>query len=275
MPYLAILRPFNLIFVSLTILFGALFRNSIPFNFRILFAILSASLIAAAGYVINDFFDRQIDRVNRPQRMIPSGQISPKAAYLYAILLFITGIILSYFTINIFCILLAFSNSVILYLYAIKFKKTLIIGNLIVSYSAASCFIYGGLSAGNLTNIIPIALFAFLFTLIREIVKDAEDITGDKKFSVNSIAIKLGKKVALVISLILSLGITLLFGYLKYLNYLSLTTFILSLLLITLPLTLILIYLYSNIDSKTAFSKSSSLLKLDMLILLIIFLIGN
>jgi geranylgeranylglycerol-phosphate geranylgeranyltransferase len=275
MPYLAILRPFNLIFVSLTILFGALFRNSIPFNFRILFAILSASLIAAAGYVINDFFDRQIDRVNRPQRMIPSGQISPKAAYLYAILLFITGIILSYFTINIFCILLAFANSVILYLYAKKFKKTLIIGNLIVSYSAASCFIYGGLSAGNLTNIIPIALFAFLFTLIREIVKDAEDITGDQKFSVNSIAIKLGKKAALVISLILSLGITLLFGYLKYLNYLSLTTFILSLLLITLPLTLILIYLYSNIDSKAAFSKSSSLLKLDMLVLLIIFLIGN
>jgi len=207
--------------------------------------------------------------------MIPSGKIGPRAAYLYAILLFITGCILSYFTANIFCIIMAFANSLILYLYAKKYKKTLLLGNLIVSYSAASCFIYGGLSAGNLSNIIPIALFAFLFTLIREIVKDAEDITGDIKFNVNSIAIKFGKKAALVVSLILSLCITLLFEYLEYLNYLSFRTFILSLLLITIPLLIILIYLYSNIDSKAAFSKSSSLLKLDMLVLLIIFLTGN
>ncbi len=275
MPYLKIVRPVNIIFVSITILFGGLFRNQTSFNLNILFAILSAASITAAGYVINDFFDLRIDLINRPDRMIPAGKISPKAAYLYSVFLFVIGIILSYLTANIICVAIAIFNSLLLFYYAKNLKRSLLIGNLIVSYSAASCFIFGGLAAGNTNNVIFIAVFAFLFTFIREIIKDAEDMEGDKNFRVRSLAIIAGKKAVLSLSATVVLLIFLLFIYLYSIDFLSTLSLGLGIVLITLPLLLILLYLKANIDSKQAFSKSSSLLKLEMFMLLIIVLIGN
>jgi len=275
MPFLAILRPVNFIFVFVCVLFGALFKNLIPFNLKILFAMLSAGAIAGAGYIINDFFDLQIDIVNRPDRILPSGKIRPKTAYIYSVVLFVTGIIFSYFTANLFCILLAFINSFLLFYYANYFKKKLLTGNLIVSYSAASCFVFGGFAAGNLKNSIIIAFLAFFFTMIREIIKDAEDMEGDREFGVCSIAILFGKKNAIIISVFFSLVITSLFLYSYFNEFFSSLTMLLSLFLITLPLLTIMFYLYSNIDSKHAFSKSSTLLKIDMIVLLLIVIIGN
>lgn len=275
MPYLKILRPANVLFVSITILFGAFFRNPVSFNSAIFFAILSASLITAAGYVINDFFDLRIDLFNRPQRMIPAGKISPKRAYMYAILLFILGIALSFFTANIYCVFLAIINSLLLFYYAKHLKQKLLLGNLVVSYAAASCFVYGGLVSANLSKVISIAVFAFLFTFIREIIKDAEDMEGDKEFGVKSLALEYGKNPVLLVTAIFVFLITLFYLYLYYISYFTPLTLILSSVLIILPLIIMLIYLKANIDSKRAFSKSSSLLKFEMLILLIIVIIGN
>ncbi|MFC1887315.1 geranylgeranylglycerol-phosphate geranylgeranyltransferase [Candidatus Cloacimonadota bacterium] len=275
MPYFLILRPINFFSVLITVLFGALFRNKIPFNLNILFAMISASLISGAGYVINDFFDLKIDVVNRPNRVIPSGRISPKAAYLYSVFLFVLGIITSYLTANIYCVIMAIINSLLLFLYARYYKKTLLAGNLIVSYSAFSCFIYGGLTAGNLKNSFILGLFAFLFTFIREIVKDAEDIEGDRQFGVRSLAIYAGKKVVIWTSSFFVLLITILFLYLYKIQFFSITILLLSFLLITVPLTFIMRFLYANIDSKQAFSRSSTLLKVDMLVFLVIVIIGS
>jgi geranylgeranylglycerol-phosphate geranylgeranyltransferase len=275
MPYLKILRPVNVIFVSITILFGALFRNPVSFNLNILFAIISASLISAAGYVINDFFDLKIDLFNRPDRPIPSGKIKPRVAYIYSVFLFVLGITLSFFTANLICVFLAIINSILLFDYAKNLKKKLLIGNLLVSYAAGSCFVYGGVVADNFDRIIYIAIFAFLFTFIRELVKDVEDIEGDREFGVRSLALLYGKKPVLLLTAIVVFLITLFYLYLYYISYFRALTMILSFVLIILPLIIMLFYLKANIDSKTAFSKSSSLLKIEMLILLIIVLIGR
>jgi geranylgeranylglycerol-phosphate geranylgeranyltransferase len=275
MPYFKILRPINFFFVSLTVLFGALYKNPVPFNSNILFAMMSASLISGAGYIINDFFDLKIDVVNRPERMIPSGKISPSAAYIYSVFLFVMGIVLSYLTANIICVSLAIFNSTLLYFYARYFKRKLLWGNLIVSYAAFCSLVYGGLAAGNFENSFYLGLFAFLFTFIREIVKDAEDVEGDREFEVRSIAIAWGKKSVIWLSALITILIILLFIYLQFNHYFTPFTFWLCLLFITIPLLLILRYLYTNIDSKSAFSKSSTILKIDMLILLIIVFIGN
>jgi len=164
MSYLLILRPGNVIFVLVCVLFGALFRNNAPFDFKLLAAMLSASSIAGAGYVINDFFDLPIDSINRPRRIIPSGRISPRAAYIYSVALFVAGILFSFLTANWYCVMLAVFNSILLFYYARNFKKTLLLGNIVVAYSAASCFIL----EVSVQRILKIALYSvyLLFFLL-------------------------------------------------------------------------------------------------------------
>ena len=77
MPFVRIIRPVNFIFVIITTLFGALYPNFYEVNRFMVFAALSAAFISAAGYVVNDYFDRNIDKINRPDRMIPSEKFLP------------------------------------------------------------------------------------------------------------------------------------------------------------------------------------------------------
>ena len=128
MPFIKIVRPINCLFVILSVFFGAIYQSSITNVYPIIFAALSAAFIAAAGYVINDFFDIPIDIINKPDRILPSGKISPKTAYLFSILLFMLGISASYLTKNFYCIVIATVNSLLLFTYAKTLKKR--IGNI-------------------------------------------------------------------------------------------------------------------------------------------------
>ena len=96
MSFFKIIRPFNCFFVALTVFAGAYYLRVIDQFQQVFFAMLSATFIAAAGYVINDFFDIPIDKINKPKRILPSGKMQPKIAYLYAVLLFVIGILLSF-----------------------------------------------------------------------------------------------------------------------------------------------------------------------------------
>jgi len=159
MPFIKIIRPFNCLFVILSVFFGALYQSSISNIYPIIFAALSAALIAAAGYVINDFFDIPIDIINRPNRILPSGKISPKVAYLFSIMLFIFGITASYFTQNYYCVIIAIINSILLFSYAKTFKMSFLIGNILVAYTTASTFLFGGLCNNNVKNSMIIVIF--------------------------------------------------------------------------------------------------------------------
>ncbi len=273
MLFLKIIRPFNCLFVALTILFGA-YYNSINNNFWIIiFAMVSATLIAGAGYVINDFFDLPIDIINKPHRVLPSGKISPKTAYIYAVLLFISGITLSFFTQNIYCVLIAILNSLILFFYAKSFKMSFLIGNILIAYTAASTFIYGGLSNNNFKNGLIVAIYAFLYTLIREFIKDSEDIEGDVKFGARTLAIKVGRKNITLISILPILCILIFNYFLLYLELITLTTFLILNLLVSVPLILFTVYLLRKLN-KYRFSRISLLMKINMLVLLIILWVG-
>jgi geranylgeranylglycerol-phosphate geranylgeranyltransferase len=171
--------------------------------------LLAVSLAAAAGNVINDYYDYGIDRVNKPGRPIPAGVISPgMALIIYLLLLLALAVTLLFLTpvqtIWIIC------WAVLLHLYSMRFKRSLIIGNLTVSALTASGFILGAYSSGNTgTGIIP-ALFTFFFIFAREVVKDCEDIDGDYIFGARTMAIVVGEKVAMrvaaVMFLLLALG---------------------------------------------------------------------
>ena len=160
-------------------------------------------MITAAGNVINDFFDAEIDTINRPDRPIPSGAVSRGAARGFAVTLFLAGILVSFFT-NSICISIAIINSLLLVAYAAKLKSTPLIGNIVVAYLSASIFLFGGALNGidGLVRIIPIAAITFFAMLSRELLKDAEDVEGDREGGADTMPIRIGIKKTSDIALI-------------------------------------------------------------------------
>ena len=156
-------------------------------------AAVSAFLITGAGNAVNDYYDREADKSNAPERPIPSGDVSANGAAYAAAALFCAGVVLSIF-INWACLALAAFNSLALFFYARNLKSSVFTGNVTVSYLTASTFIYGALVLGSPAATIFLALLAFLANVGREIIGDVEDIEGDKKAGMKTLAIRFGAK---------------------------------------------------------------------------------
>jgi len=219
--YIKIIRPVNFLFVILAVLFGAFYKSD-TFNLYIpILAAISAAFISGAGFALNDFFDVEIDKINRPHRPIPSGKISTLAAKRYAILLIIIGNLICFSLFRPVMLILAIFNSIILWVYAWKSKKLIFVSNLIVAFTTASTFIYGGLSNNNLRNGMFVFFCAFIYTLIRELVKDIEDIAGDKAEQSITLPIVLGVPKTIIVALFLGLIFSLIIftGWNEFYNF--------------------------------------------------------
>jgi len=192
--FITITRPINSFVAGLAAIVAYLIDTGtvIPESLLLFFIV---ALITAAGNVINDFFDAEIDAINRPDRPIPSGEVSRGAARGFAITLFLAGILVSFFT-NSLCITIAIFNTLLLVAYASQLKRTPFIGNIVVAYLSASIFLFGGALNGldGLVRIIPIAAITFFAMLSRELLKDAEDIEGDRAGGADTVPIRIGIK---------------------------------------------------------------------------------
>ncbi|MBW6470757.1 MAG: geranylgeranylglycerol-phosphate geranylgeranyltransferase [Methanosarcinaceae archaeon] len=166
----------------------------IPFidTILIFFAVF---LITGAGNSINDYYDVEIDAVNKPSRPIPSGRIGLSQALYFSLVLFVVGTALAFF-INVMCGVIALFNSLLLIYYARTLKRTVLLGNISVGYLTGSTFLFGGAVFGmeGLKALSVLFLLATFATIAREIVKDIEDIEGDKKDGANTLPIKIGIK---------------------------------------------------------------------------------
>jgi len=199
--YIRITRPLNSLFAGFAVLLGVIIAaGSIPppgeaAPSLIIYPalIIAVSLITAAGNVINDYFDREIDAVNRPDRPIPAGEISPGAALCYSLALFLAGLFACIFT-NPICIAIAIFNSALLVLYAVRLKGLPLAGNAAVSYLTASIFLFGGAVYGwpGIMQNVFVAIIVFLAILAREILKDAEDIEGDRAGGARTLPMSIG-----------------------------------------------------------------------------------
>ena len=119
--FLTITRPVNSLVAGLAAIVAYLIATGTIIPESLLLFVVVA-LITAAGNVINDFFDAEIDAINRPDRPIPSGAISRGAARGFAVTLFLAGILVSFFT-NSLCIGIAIFNALLLVAYAAKLKR--------------------------------------------------------------------------------------------------------------------------------------------------------
>jgi 4-hydroxybenzoate polyprenyltransferase len=179
----------------------------------LLFATL---MIAAGGYVINDVFDIHIDAINKPGKNIVGREFSFESARLTAIILFtigsIIGIALSFkLHTTAMGLLLPFS-AVSLFMYSSHFKRRLLIGNIIIALLSALSVLITALFEPhfypNIQFVLIYAVFAFFISLIREIIKDAEDIDGDEMAQCKTFPILYGiTKTKVLLSLLITFNL--------------------------------------------------------------------
>lgn len=186
-------------------------------NTPIILLILATVFIAAGGYVLNDYFDIRIDKINRPEKLIVTNEISKRTAMLLHQILtgigIAAGLLLAYYTRS---FTLAFIFIVIpglLWFYSASYKRQFLTGNLTVAFLAAMAVLVVAITEvavlrkeyANLIFETPIpgqfygwlggfALFSFLTTWIREIIKDIQDEAGDREMECRTMPIKWGLK---------------------------------------------------------------------------------
>ncbi len=158
-------------------------------------AFLAAALVAGAGNAINDYFDRRIDAANRPWRPIPSRRIKVSTALGLSQGLFVAGILAAMF-INPYCVLLAGLNGAVLAIYASHLKRRGLAGNLAIGYLVGSTFLFGGIAVEELQAVSVLAGMAALATVGRELIKDIEDMQGDRKLKMRTFPLLHGRRAA-------------------------------------------------------------------------------
>ena len=192
-------RPLNSLITALSVGIGALTADQAPTWPALVLAALSAALINGAGNIFNDLMDIDIDRINRPLRPLPAGRLSPSAARLESLLLALAGCALALW-LSLWHGLIALAVVALLAFYSIALKNTLLWGNVLVAMVGAIAFPYGALAAGDIGRSWIPALFAFLFHLGREIVKDIEDVAGDQIRGERTLPLAWGRAQAAVLA---------------------------------------------------------------------------
>jgi len=182
-PILKLLRPLNCIMGGIGVVIGALIGVGLDvFAYDHYMNVISAAVVAvffmASGNILNDYFDRDVDKINHPDRPLPKGQVNPEKAFNTAFSIFICIVILAFF-INFNSFIITLIALVLMVGYELTLKNRGLVGNLTISALVGFLFLLGGAAVNNIESILILALLAFFATLSREIVKDIEDIEGD------------------------------------------------------------------------------------------------
>ena len=287
--FFQLIRYKNLLMVLLTMILTkyALINSFIsdPSLTSIDFIILSLSIlfITAGGYIINDLYDIEADTINKPLKVYISKSISKKNAWVIYLLSSTLGVILGIYLSVIknsdFLSFYFIGTTLLLFLYSVLLKKLVFIGNLCISLLVAlPIYLLYKFDSNNITisNILQffflsIAIFyymffAFLTTMIREIIKDIEDINGDYMVKLKTLPILIGKTRARNISIFLSI-VLLLFLFLVSSNYFISNKYFLGIIMLMLS-TVVVYFIFKSwtATTKKQFQYLSNLMKLIMFI---------
>lgn len=189
MAYLRIIRPLNCLITLVSVLVGAWIGQRIVLSIPIAVAGLIGFIVCAFGNVVNDIKDIEIDRINNPDRPLPSGRVPKKAALYMAVVFFLLALAGALF-LGMWPFLTVITSLFLLFLYSSHLKKTMA-GNFTVAFIAGLSFVFGGFVGRNPFCIIPL-IFSIFIHLPREIVKDVMDMRGDKATGARTLPIIAG-----------------------------------------------------------------------------------
>jgi len=287
--FLGIIRFKNLLMIALTMLLTkyaiiSFYQSNHSLNtLETILLILSVIFIAAGGYVVNDIIDFKADKINKPKKVFVEKTISSKTSwllYIYFTLVGISiGVYLSFFKTKPELSLYFIFIPIGLLLYSKYLKRLPVVGNILISILVPLVillvYLFDGLQSSFVEEIMSIALkitlaqymlFAFLTTLIRELIKDIEDINGDYALQMKTLPILFGvhrtKITVIVLSLVLILFLIFVFKSSIYNENYLLT-------LLVLLGIIFKVFIINKIwisKSKKDFSEISNFIKLFMLL---------
>ena len=270
-PYLEIIRPLNVFIAVLVAVISVFLSGSNFLRAEVPLILLTVLFITSGANSLNDYFDREIDKLAHPLRPIARGAISPRSGLIFSMTLILLGSLFS-FPLKKEALFLVILSVFLIILYNAKLKKLPLIGNFVVSTVAGSLFLYVGLGLERWKSLLFPALFAFLFHFGREIVKDIEDIEGDRTHRLRTYPIiygeKRSKRLIQAIFLLL-IAITPIPYFLHLYNF---SYFILVIIGVDIPLFLIILYLERK---SVNMGKISTLLKIDIFIALLALYMGG
>jgi len=290
-PYLAILRPNNILLTLFTqgVFMIAASRTSY-FNIdwsniiwpESVLIILTCCLTAAGGYIINDLFDVETDHINRPNKRILKRDISHKAAIVYYIILTALGQICGYYA-GLGIGLFASAIAVLLYFYSSDLKAMGLPGNSLIAFMSGSVSYIAsrGIYEIHSAYFAEYAFLAFLLTMARELVKDAEDIEGDKEQGCETFPILYGTRKTNILSNVILALIVIFLVTAAYLlsiepffnvkSAIEIHRFVYPafLVLALVPMILKSMWMIGKANNKRDYKKISKWLKLTMLVGLI------
>lgn len=209
--WLKLVRALNCGLASAAIWVGAYLTGGYSLSWDSVATMIGAFAICAAGNVVNDIMDVDTDRINHPNRVLPSGRISLTKAKRAAATLHVLPLVLAA-TVNLWVTGLAVLSMLLLLAYNLRLKKIPLVGNFVVALLSGITFICGGLAvnpsgAFAFPGPWPAVVFAFFMHLAREIIKDVEDIPGDRPAGVRTFPQLAGVPSALGIIFLLFLAL--------------------------------------------------------------------
>ncbi|HZW38839.1 MAG TPA: geranylgeranylglycerol-phosphate geranylgeranyltransferase [Ignavibacteriaceae bacterium] len=271
--YIKITRPENVLITFLTVYVACIYGSGLYYLNTFLIASLIAALVAAAGNVINDYFDIQTDKINRPNRPLANGLITLRGALIFYWLLNIIAFAFAFY-LNTTSLIIVFITIFLLNAYSCCFKKILFLPNITIAFLTGLAFVFGTAAVGNIKESYIPFVFAFMINLIREILKDIEDISGDIIKGDISIPLRYGVDKSVKIIIVLSI-ILMLLTFIPFIFQIYKIEYTIIIMLIFNPILFYVSYLIKKNTNIRNLNKLSILLKLDMVIGLIVLFFGK
>lgn len=196
-----LIRPGNCVMAGLGVWLGAHLAGNGALSPQLIAAALCGSCICAGGNILNDLLDLPIDRVSHPDRVLIRGLISTRTAMATIVLFDLIGLVLSTF-VSLLLVLVALGSTTLLITYNFWLKRIPLVGNLVIGLLGGLTLMTGGLAvkpeaAFALPGPLVGAVFACLMHVVREIVKDVQDVGGDREAGVLTFPQVIGEKGAL------------------------------------------------------------------------------
>ncbi len=258
-------------------------------SFHFFLLVLATVMIAAAGYIINDYFDVRIDKVNKPERLVVGKGIKRRVAMgahtVINVIAIVIGLYVSYVIGAWKLGLIFFICALGLWFYSTTFKRQFLVGNIfIAAFTALVPLVVGifdllpvyttylsddySISFKNIIwYVLAVSFFAFIITLLREILKDIEDYEGDKEYGCETMPIVIGKNASKIIAIIIAILTMGSLGYIQYYLWTIHDTLSFYYFEYALQIPFIfLIYKMATANTKKDFRFAGNLTKLIMLV---------
>lgn len=268
--YIRMMRPGNCLMGAAGVLLAALICAGTDrfsdFALEVAYSMLVVVAFTGAGNSLNDYCDREVDKVAHPDRPIPSGKIAPRAALLFSAVMFAAAFLISLF-VNWWSVAIVLTSVAVMVGYEMFLKAEGIAGNLAISWLTGALFLFGGAAVLRLELAWILAALAFLATLGREVVKDIQDVEGDKRAR-STLPMRIGKRGAGIVG---SLG----FAGAVLLSPVPYITDLLSVWYVPVVVVADGIFIYCALIHFRDPEQGQRVAKLAMLVALIAFLVGG